>query len=76
MKCRRRPRCWVAVRPESSSVPARLAGFATYAELLGAGLSRARIRTMVQRGELIKLSRGVYIASELADRMRILPAAD
>ncbi|MBO0832714.1 MAG: type IV toxin-antitoxin system AbiEi family antitoxin domain-containing protein [Actinobacteria bacterium] len=44
--------------------------------MLGAGLSRARIRTMVQRGELIKLSRGVYIASELADRMRILPAAD
>ncbi|MBO0825451.1 MAG: type IV toxin-antitoxin system AbiEi family antitoxin domain-containing protein [Actinobacteria bacterium] len=53
-----------------------MGGFATYGELLRSGLSRARIRTMVQRGELIKLSRGVYIASELADRMRILPAAD
>jgi len=54
----------------------RLVGFSTYAELLAAGLTRARIRVMVRRGELISLSRGVYITSELAGRLRLLPAGE
>jgi hypothetical protein len=60
----------------SSSLPVRLDGFATYADLLASGLTRARIRTMVSRGELISLARGVYITAELAYRMRILPERD
>src|SRR4029077_14503677 len=60
----------------SSSLPVRLDGFATYADLLASGLTRARIRTMVSQGELISLARGVYITAELAHRMRILPERD
>src|SRR5262245_45028707 len=50
-----------AMNTRSSSLPVRLDGFATYAELLASGLSRRRIRTMLQRGELISPARGVYI---------------
>jgi predicted transcriptional regulator of viral defense system len=66
----------LAMTERSSSLPARLEGFATYADLLASGLSRGRIRTMVRRGELISLARGVYITPELTDRMRILRECD
>jgi predicted transcriptional regulator of viral defense system len=62
-----------AMASRSSSLPVRLDGFATYADLLASGLSRARIRTMVQRGELLSLARGVYITADLVQRMRIQP---
>ena len=66
----------MAMEARSSSLPIRLDGFATYADLLASGLSRGRIRTMVQRGELISLTRGIYISADLVHRMRILPEAD
>jgi len=59
-----------------SSLPVRLDGFATYAELLASGLSRRRIRTLVQQGDLISLARGVYTTAELSDRMSTLPDSD
>ena len=65
----------MAVNAQSSSLPVRLDGFVTYAELIASGLSRGRIRTMVQRGELVSLARGLYITPGLVDRLRILPAA-
>ena len=62
-----------AMETRASSLAVRLDGFTTYADLLASGLSRRHIRTMVQRGELISLARGVYASAELADRLRILP---
>lgn len=69
-------RMLMAMNARSSSLSVRLDGFATYAELLASGLTRARIRTMVQRGELISLARGIYITADLANRIQILPGAD
>lgn len=66
----------IAMNARPSSLPVLLEGFATYADLLATGLSRGRIRTLVQRGELISLARGVYITPELVHRMRIMPQGD
>jgi very-short-patch-repair endonuclease len=52
----------------------RLAGFATYADLLASGLSRARIRAMVQQGKLLTPQRGIYFTKELAEWLQLLPA--
>jgi hypothetical protein len=66
----------LAMNTRPSSLPMRLDGFATYADLLGSGLSRARVRTMVKRGALISVGHGAYITAELASRMLILPERD
>jgi len=63
-----------AVGERERTSAARLAGFATYGQLLATGLSRARIRVMVRRGQLSPLARGVYISAELAERFRLVPA--
>jgi hypothetical protein len=52
---------------ENRALDVRLAGFATYAELLATGLSRARIRAMVQQGTLLTPQRGIYLTKELAE---------
>lgn len=50
--------------PEQKSRDIRLlAGFLTTTELLGQGFSTGRIRTLVRRGDLVVLSRGVYAAA-------------
>jgi hypothetical protein len=56
------------------ALAARLAGFATFADLLGTGLSRGRIRAMVQQGELLTPERGIYVTKELAEWFQLLPA--
>jgi predicted transcriptional regulator of viral defense system len=43
----------------------RLTNIATAAELVSAGISPSQIRTMVSRGELIRLNRGIYAPAEL-----------
>jgi hypothetical protein len=50
--------------------------FITRAELLRVGFSRAAIASLVDSGELVSLSRGVYLAAEVADRLRMLPAGE
>src|SRR5215467_3256788 len=45
---------------------ARFAGIVTGDELASAGLSRARIRRLVSRGELTPLTRGVYARAQVA----------
>jgi hypothetical protein len=50
--------------------------FITSAELLRAGFSRAAVASLVDSGELLSLSRGVYVAAEVADRLRMLPAGE
>jgi hypothetical protein len=44
----------------------RFAGIVTAVELASAGLSRARIRRLVSRGELTPLGRGVYARTQVA----------
>jgi predicted transcriptional regulator of viral defense system len=51
----------------------RLANIVTRAELVGTGISVANVRTLVGRGELIRLDRGVYAP---ADRVRSVGATD
>jgi hypothetical protein len=46
----------------------RFAGIVTGGELAHAGLSRARIRLLVSRGELTPISRGVYARAQVAAR--------
>jgi predicted transcriptional regulator of viral defense system len=55
------------------ALSARLAGFATYGDLLRTGTSRARIRAMVQQGALLTPERGVYLSKELAEWFQLLP---
>jgi predicted transcriptional regulator of viral defense system len=43
---------------------ARLAGIITAAELRASGVTRSRLRTLVHRGELTRLERGVYAAGD------------
>jgi very-short-patch-repair endonuclease len=52
----------------------RLAGFATYGDLLRTGVSRARIRAMVQQGKLLTPQRGIYLTKELAEWLQLVPA--
>jgi Transcriptional regulator, AbiEi antitoxin len=52
----------------------RLAGFATYGDLLATGLSRARVRAMVQQGKLLTPQRGIYLTKELAEWLQLVPA--
>ena len=47
----------------------RLAGIATSAELIAAGISRDSIRRRVAQGDLLPLGRGVYARSELAAQL-------
>jgi len=47
----------------------RLAGIATSAELVAAGISRNSIRRLVAQGDLLSLDRGVYARSELATQL-------
>ncbi len=56
------------------ALAARLAGFATYADLVATGLSRARIRAMVQQGKLLTPQRGIYLTKELAEWFQLVPA--
>jgi Transcriptional regulator, AbiEi antitoxin len=51
--------------PESG----RLAGVATSAELIAAGIPRGRIRRLVAQGDLLPLGRGVYARSMLAAQL-------
>lgn len=48
----------------------------TTSELSRSGLSRKGIAFLVQSGELISLDRGVYIAAELAGRLKLLPGGE
>ena len=54
----------------------RLAAVMTTGELTEAGLSRAQIETLMRRGTLISLERGVYASAELAERLRLVPAGE
>jgi hypothetical protein len=60
---------------ENRALDVRLAGFDTYADLLATGLSRARIRAMVQHGKLLTPQRGIYLTKELASGSSSYPQA-
>jgi len=54
----------------------RLAGIRTTAELLSEGKSPTKITTLVHRGALIKVRRGVYARADLAAELAIIPGGD
>jgi hypothetical protein len=49
----------------------RLANMLTTAEALSAGVSPARLRTLVKRGQLWQVGRGVYVSAALAERLQM-----
>jgi Transcriptional regulator, AbiEi antitoxin/Protein of unknown function (DUF559) len=59
--------------PDHLPETGRLANIVTRAELVAADISVAHIRTMVSRGKLIRLDRGIYAPSE---RVKSVTAAD
>jgi Protein of unknown function (DUF559) len=62
-----------AMNSSSSLSSNRLVGIVTTNELLRGGISPARIRTLVRRGDLISMAQGVYVTAELAERLRVFP---
>ncbi len=48
----------------------------TTAELLAAGRSKGQIQTLVRRGKLIPVMRGVYVRADLARKVKKLPAGE
>ncbi len=46
----------------------RLAGIVTREQLLASGTSRTQIETSVAHGSLVRISRGVYVRAEVADK--------
>jgi predicted transcriptional regulator of viral defense system len=54
----------------------RLAGLRTKSELTAAGKSPTQIRTLVRRGTLIQVRRGVYARGDLAAELRLRPFGD
>jgi predicted transcriptional regulator of viral defense system len=59
----------------SSHLPetGRLASIATLAELMSAGISARRVRTLVSRGELVRVDHGIYAP---ADQVKSVTATD
>jgi hypothetical protein len=60
----------------SERVPRRLAGVVTTGELIAGGLSSARIRTLVGRGVLVPVWRGVYARATAAAALAGQPGGD
>src|ERR1700678_2190707 len=54
---------------DPSAQQGRLAGIVTTAELVAAGFSDARIRTLIRRGVFVALSRGIYADPGLVDQI-------
>ena len=48
----------------------RFANVLTTAEALSAGISSARLRTLVKRGQLRQVTRGVYVSAALAEQLQ------
>src|ERR1700722_299349 len=48
----------------------RFANMLTTAEALSAGISSARLRTLVKRGQLRQVTRGVYVSAALAEQLQ------
>ncbi len=48
----------------------------TTAELLAVGRSKGQIQTLVRRGKLIPVMRGVYVRADLARKVKKLPAGE
>ena len=66
----------MAMKSQWLPVKYRLEGIATTRELLGGGLSPTRIRTLVRRGHIVSLGRGVYVTADLAERLRAVPTGE
>lgn len=61
------------VKAEATRRSIRLAGIVTTADLRAAGRSRDEIRTLVERREFVRLSRGLYVTSDFANMLLGLP---
>ncbi len=48
----------------------RFANIVTTAELLSAGISPARLRTLIKQGQLWQVARGLYVPASLAESLR------
>ena len=48
----------------------RLAGIVSHAELIASGKSSRQIQAMVQRGDIVRLGRGCYVESALAQQLQ------
>ena len=64
------------MRAEFSSRNIRLAGIVTAAQLRAAGKSVRQIRAMVEDGELVRLSVGIYATADLAELVPRLDIGD
>ena len=63
--------------PKQGSLPEwRLAGIRTIAELRAEGRSTREIETLVRRGTLVRLHRGVYARADFANTARTRPNGD
>jgi hypothetical protein len=63
-------------RPVDDNVPEWLAGVVTTAEMASAGLSPARIRTLVGRRALVPVWRGVYARAAMAAALATQPGGE
>jgi len=61
------------MKTDDSHIYVRSAAIMTTADLLAAGRSQEQIRTLVKRGELLRLGIGIYATSELAESVSRLP---
>ena len=62
-----------AVARRSRSVNVPLADIRTTGDLLASGLTECQIRSRVDRGELVRLTNGVYVSATALDRIKVLP---
>jgi hypothetical protein len=66
----------VRVKAELWRSSSRLPGIVTTPQLRSAGASAEHVRTLVRRGDLIRLARGVYATAEFAGVLRRLPVGE